>query len=95
MSLKQTETMTQEEMQRVAAAGPESAVSAVSATSAEVADAAAPAPDDDPMPEPPDPLDPNACCYSGCEWCVLDLHAEDEARYRSALAAWQQRQGQK
>ncbi|MES2114385.1 MAG: oxidoreductase-like domain-containing protein [Pseudomonadota bacterium] len=47
------------------------------------------------MPEPPDPLDPNACCHSGCEWCVLDLHAEDEARYRSALAAWQQRRGQK
>lgn len=91
MNLEQNETMMQEEAmtqvatQQVPAADPEAAAST----------APAPAQDDDPMPEPPDPLDPNACCHSGCEWCVLDLHAEDEARYRSALAAWQQRRGQK
>ncbi|MBA5688001.1 oxidoreductase-like domain-containing protein [Rugamonas apoptosis] len=49
--------------------------------------AARPAPDD-PMPEAPEPPDPNACCHSGCAYCVEDLYAEERARYLAALAAW-------
>jgi hypothetical protein len=83
VSLEQNETMTLDQAQQAPAVGTEAAAPAIAAGA-----------DDDPMPEPPDPVDPNACCSSGCEWCVLDLHAQDEARYRSALAAWQQRRGQ-
>ncbi|HJV00793.1 MAG TPA: oxidoreductase-like domain-containing protein [Burkholderiaceae bacterium] len=49
------------------------------------------APDDDPMPVAPEPPDPNACCHSGCAYCVEDLYAEERAAYFAALAAWQQR----
>jgi hypothetical protein len=53
---------------------------------------AAPAPDDDPMPVAPEAPDPNACCHSGCAYCVEDVYAEERAAYFAALAAWQQRQ---
>ncbi|WP_217647793.1 oxidoreductase-like domain-containing protein [Dokdonella immobilis] len=45
-------------------------------------------------PEPVKPLepDPSECCGSGCVCCVFDVHEESLARYRTAHAAWQQRQ---
>ena len=46
----------------------------------------------DPPPEPPAPPDDNACCNSGCTYCILDMYQEELAAYRLALAAWQQRQ---
>ncbi|MCC5066002.1 oxidoreductase-like domain-containing protein [Xanthomonas campestris] len=46
----------------------------------------------DPRPHPPQPPAPNECCESGCPLCVHDLYAEELARYRAALAAWQARQ---
>lgn len=46
---------------------------------------------DDPMPVAPEPPDPNACCHSGCAYCVEDVYAEERAAYFAALAAWQQR----
>ncbi|PPU03943.1 oxidoreductase-like domain-containing protein [Xanthomonas arboricola] len=48
--------------------------------------------DHDPRPQPPEPPAPNACCESGCPLCVHDLYADDLARYRQALAAWEARQ---
>ncbi|MCE4358077.1 oxidoreductase-like domain-containing protein [Xanthomonas hortorum] len=46
----------------------------------------------DPRPQPPLAPAPNECCESGCPLCVHDLYAEELARYRQALAAWQARQ---
>jgi len=48
----------------------------------------------DPPPEPPVPPDDNACCNSGCAYCILDMYQEELATYRAALHAWQQRQQQ-
>ncbi|KAB7763833.1 oxidoreductase-like domain-containing protein [Xanthomonas maliensis] len=48
--------------------------------------------DSDPRPQPPQPPGPNECCESGCPLCVLDLYAEELARYRQTLAAWEARQ---
>ena len=45
----------------------------------------------DPRPQPPEPPLPTDCCGSGCTVCVYDLHAEAEAAYRQALAAWRAR----
>lgn len=50
-----------------------------------------PVPDPDPRPQPPEQPGPNECCGSGCPICVLDLYAEELARYRQALQAWRQR----
>ena len=49
------------------------------------------APDDDPMPVAPTPPEADACCHSGCTWCVQDLYQDELERYRAALAAWQAR----
>ncbi|KGK59149.1 hypothetical protein FHR53_002344 [Xanthomonas arboricola] len=46
----------------------------------------------DPRPQPPQAPAPNECCESGCPLCVHDLYAEELARYRQALAAWEARQ---
>ncbi|HVJ38400.1 MAG TPA: oxidoreductase-like domain-containing protein [Stenotrophomonas sp.] len=48
-------------------------------------------PDHDPRPQAPVEPAPNECCDSGCPLCVYDLYAEEVARYRQALALWQQR----
>ncbi|MEZ5606841.1 MAG: oxidoreductase-like domain-containing protein [Burkholderiaceae bacterium] len=48
-------------------------------------------PADDPRPTPPEPPGPGACCESGCDPCVHDLHAEALARYRRTLAQWLER----
>lgn len=45
----------------------------------------------DPRPQAPIEPAPNECCGSGCPLCVYDLYAEEVARYRQALALWQQR----
>ena len=45
----------------------------------------------DPRPEPPLPPEPDACCGSGCNPCVYDLHDAALERYRAALRAWQER----
>lgn len=43
-------------------------------------------------PATPEPPAPNECCESGCPLCVHDMYAEELARYRQALAAWEARQ---
>jgi hypothetical protein len=45
-------------------------------------------------PEPAKPLepDPSECCGSGCVRCVFDVYEESLGRYRTAHAAWKQRQ---
>ena len=43
---------------------------------------------------PPEEPGPNECCGSGCPLCVLDLYADELARYRQALAEWRQRHPQ-
>ena len=43
------------------------------------------------MPQPPVWPGDDACCGDGCDPCIFDLHADAQARYRSALAAWQAR----
>ena len=53
-----------------------------------------PVPDPDPRPMPPEEPGPNECCGSGCPLCVLDLYADELARYRQALAEWRQRHPQ-
>jgi len=45
----------------------------------------------DPRPQPPEEPGPNECCGSGCPLCVLDLYADELARYRRALGEWLQR----
>jgi hypothetical protein len=42
----------------------------------------------DPQPEPPPWPDADACCGQGCEPCIYELHAEAQARFEAALAAW-------
>ncbi|GAB3538477.1 hypothetical protein GCM10027343_04300 [Noviherbaspirillum agri] len=51
--------------------------------------------DHDPAPIPPVPPGDNECCNSGCDPCVLDLYAEELARYRAARQAWEERQAAK
>ena len=46
---------------------------------------------DDPRPQAPEEPAPGECCGSGCPLCVLDLYAEEVARYRERLAQWLQR----
>lgn len=46
---------------------------------------------DDPRPQPPEAPGPNECCGSGCPLCVLDLYADELARYREQLAQWRLR----
>ncbi|MBP7484964.1 MAG: hypothetical protein KA781_06620 [Aquabacterium sp.] len=46
----------------------------------------------DPKPQPPEPPDINACCASGCDPCIFDLHDLAMDEYRQALRAWQARQ---
>jgi hypothetical protein len=48
---------------------------------------------DDPRPLPPQEPDASDCCGEGCIRCIHDMHDEAMQRYRSALAAWQARQG--
>ena len=50
-----------------------------------------PAPIFDPMPEPPQPPGIDACCGSGCDPCVFDLHDRAMERYRQALREWRER----
>ena len=45
----------------------------------------------DPMPEPPPEPDLDACCGSGCNPCIFDLHDMAMERYRMALRAWRER----
>ena len=44
----------------------------------------------------PEPIEPEAlveaCCDSGCDNCVLTVHAEAMAQWRLEHAAWQARQ---
>lgn len=46
----------------------------------------------DPKPQPPEPPDINACCASGCDPCIFDLHDLAMDEYRQALRAWEARQ---
>jgi hypothetical protein len=50
--------------------------------------------DADPMPQPPASPEPDACCHSGCTYCVDDLYQDELDNYRAALAAWRARHGQ-
>lgn len=45
----------------------------------------------DPMPVAPRQPGDDACCHSGCVYCVHDLYTEELQQYRLALAAWQER----
>ena len=45
----------------------------------------------DPMPEPPPLPEASACCGSGCDPCIFDLHDRAMERYRQALQAWRAR----
>ena len=56
-----------------------------------VADAKAEA---DPMPQAPASPEPDACCHSGCTYCVDDLYQDELDKYRAALAAWRARHGE-
>nr|WP_093383287.1 oxidoreductase-like domain-containing protein [Rugamonas rubra] len=47
----------------------------------------------DPMPQPPASPEPDACCHSGCTYCVDDLYQDELDNYRAALAAWRARHG--
>jgi hypothetical protein len=49
-------------------------------------------PGDDPRPVEPLPPDDAACCGSGCDPCVWDLHNDERRRWLADLAAWQARQ---
>jgi hypothetical protein len=49
--------------------------------------------DADPMPQPPASPEPDACCHSGCTYCVDDLYQDELDSYRAALAAWRARHG--
>jgi len=53
--------------------------------SATAAEAAA---HDDPRPVPPPPLDPDACCHSGCAYCVQEAYEDRLDEYRDRLKAW-------
>lgn len=54
-----------------------------------------PAADDaDPMPQAPASPEPDACCHSGCTYCVDDLYQDELDKYRAALAAWRARHGE-
>ncbi|HRO60384.1 MAG TPA: oxidoreductase-like domain-containing protein [Burkholderiaceae bacterium] len=44
------------------------------------------------MPLPPEEPDLDACCGSGCNPCIFDLHDMAMERYREALRAWRKRQ---
>lgn len=48
-------------------------------------------PGDDPRPLKPEPPLPAECCESGCDPCVYDTYAEELEWYRTALAAWRDR----
>lgn len=48
-------------------------------------------PDSDPMPLPPEEPDLDACCGSGCNPCIFDLHDRAMDRYEEALRAWRER----
>ena len=50
-------------------------------------------PDDDPMPVEPRRPDSDACCHSGCQFCVQDLYEDELDRYRAELAKWRARHG--
>ena len=45
----------------------------------------------DPMPEPPEHPGSAACCGSGCDPCILDLHERAMEQYRQALREWRAR----
>jgi hypothetical protein len=45
----------------------------------------------DPMPEPPERPGIDACCGSGCDPCIFDLHDRALERYREALREWRAR----
>lgn len=45
----------------------------------------------DPPPVPPEKPLPMDCCESGCDRCVFDIHAEEQAAYEAAMTAWRQR----
>ncbi|WP_136414085.1 oxidoreductase-like domain-containing protein [Herbaspirillum sp. ST 5-3] len=48
----------------------------------------------DAPPVPPEKPGDEECCRSGCEPCIFDLYAQELERYRTALAAWEERQRQ-
>ncbi|MES2074499.1 MAG: oxidoreductase-like domain-containing protein, partial [Pseudomonadota bacterium] len=41
--------------------------------------------DADPMPRPPASPEPDACCHSGCTYCVDDLYQDELDNYRSEI----------
>jgi hypothetical protein len=45
----------------------------------------------DPKPVAPEKPLPMDCCDSGCDRCVFDIYAEEQAAYEAALAAWRAR----
>ncbi|MBJ7313319.1 oxidoreductase-like domain-containing protein [Rugamonas sp. CCM 8940] len=47
----------------------------------------------DPMPQAPASPEPDACCHSGCTYCVDDLYQDELDSYRAALKAWRARHG--
>ena len=51
--------------------------------------------DDDPRPRPPTPPRGEDCCNSGCNRCIFDVYEDALAQYRSDVAAWEARRGDK
>jgi hypothetical protein len=42
-------------------------------------------------PIPPEKPDPEECCGSGCERCVVDVYYEKLEQYQGELREWQRR----
>lgn len=42
-----------------------------------------------PRPVAPEAPEPEECCNSGCEPCIMDYYTEELAKYRHDLAEWE------